>query len=675
MGESTRLFESAGRAAAVLGMAALIPIYSDLPPQPVNTLDKMPRSSVFVRNGENAALEKAKIAGLRFLDLQARIRGWSEEKTGKYKEKYIARVEKIFDAAYSEISRKPSGREETLKLCEIVSNAVHEATTDKKMLEFEDEGIRLSKKGMKLPEINSTLEGKWRVEIEAIEKKALDNGNGALGESLEADTYDCDMTALMFGEVMKAYGVECSLVTFFFHAMPMVKLGDGEEIFLESTTNVALAGIFGLKFMKTRKEAEAAYGKIVSMVPLAELEKSQYATLVILNGIKDRKERGGRIMEFYESLKGKNIRPDDLMLYSAINTYLVSGKFEKGEALGREMRADSTRQFLSYDDYGLCLREEGKAEEAAEAFAEGIGVFGKKIHAGGQVPQLVHIYREKLAVVANCLSELHFKKGERGKALQYGELAYNTYPDKERAALLAEMYYAFGDSKKSMEYVRTAMEDGQGDARIEMLLGLMCNDRGETENAVMHLKKAASLDASSEIPRMRLATVYAKNGDYEGANKELDRADSINPNSFEIFLLRAKVMIARGNPKEAAEMLIGKGKERKIFESEYFRTLALAQNAAGFPVAAVKTLDAGIGINKSDYELYFTRGIVNAEAGFLGTAAKDLEKVLELNPGHMEAYDTLVKIYSARGQEEDALDVEKRKNEQLKKMESGNPGR
>ena len=86
------------------------------------------------------------------------------------------------------------------------------------------------------------------------------------------------------------------------------------------------------------------------------------------------------------------------------------------------------------------------------------------------------------------------------------------------------------------------------DADVYLVIGAIQRRQGKWAESTANLEKAVSLNPNHTWPLQNLFFNYQMQRDFEAANRVIDRALAINPKSFSLWGLKAKLAInARGD--------------------------------------------------------------------------------------------------------------------------------
>ena len=260
----------------------------------------------------------------------------------------------------------------------------------------------------------------------------------------------------------------------------------------------------------------------------------------------------------------------------------------------------------------------------------------------------------------------------RQKARSLAERALQLQPDLSEGHLALGFSYYYGDNNydDALREFQIAQRGLPNDAEAYLSLGAIERRQGKWTESTANLEKAASLNPKDPWPLQNLSFNYAMVRNFDAADKVLDRALQIQPDSFGLWVLKAKLAITARGDWSIGERCLNKLKsaplsnEEKLkalsgtldfllFQHKYKEVLDLAQNSPDNLFAAVPG---------SLTQKYFAIGLANkalgdespSRAGFL--KAKNLsEENLKQRPDDADAHVQLAKLHAWLGEKDSAV--------------------
>jgi tetratricopeptide (TPR) repeat protein len=167
-------------------------------------------------------------------------------------------------------------------------------------------------------------------------------------------------------------------------------------------------------------------------------------------------------------------------------------------------------------------------------------------------------------------------------------------------------------------------------ATLESLLGRIALDKGRSDDAVKHFKKARSLAPASAEASLGLGKVALSSQQYNDALKHFRHAHEVAPKNLEAAVMMARTYIAKGEHDDARKTLI--------------KIKKLAPDAP---------------------EILFLIGRVEASVGNVEAAEKNLRAAIAKEPTYFLPYLHLSRLFLEQGETDKALEVLAEANKQL----------
>jgi len=229
--------------------------------------------------------------------------------------------------------------------------------------------------------------------------------------------------------------------------------------------------------------------------------------------------------------------------------------------------------------------------------------------------------------------------------------------DRLRQALtLGRGFYQNAEFSKAEPYLTKVADEEPGFADVHNMLGVIYHDRGQFEKAQRCFEAAVRLNPKYTEAALNLAVTYNDQGKY-GEAKEVYRvalsAAAKSESDLDPFVAgKIANMYA-----EIGDVYASCGTFRKAIE-EYQRALSLRSSFVdirlklanafrdlGDRESAMREYDVALAQSPEFVPALLHRGITYYAAGEIDAALSDLEKVLELEPGHarVQLYLSMVK--------------------------------
>jgi cellulose synthase operon protein C len=286
------------------------------------------------------------------------------------------------------------------------------------------------------------------------------------------------------------------------------------------------------------------------------------------------------------------------------------------EAIGTRCLA-RLRYDLAGIAYEAILSREERNVAGLVGVSRGLVGMGRLSEAIEKLSQAAEWHPEH-GEIWTALGELLERRGEYDEAEQAFERALSLAPDSEDAAVgYAEVFRATGRHAEARELLERALKTSPGSAGLRVSLADLLADVGEESSARQHYEKA--LEVSPGYPRAVLGfgRILLKSGQVEAAQAKLHRLyDFWDAHVADLDGMETRDMIA---------VAVG---------------CALTDN----PQDAITVLERALKKDPTNTEALLWEGRLFQERHQPGDAARELSKLLKINPRHAEAHAELAVI-------------------------------
>jgi len=299
----------------------------------------------------------------------------------------------------------------------------------------------------------------------------------------------------------------------------------------------------------------------------------------------------------------------------------------------------NAQEWLEWLKKGVALREEGKSQEALEAFDK----------AAELDPQSARPWLGKGLV----LRELERPE----EALEAFEKAAELDPQSTEAwlgkgLLLGEL----GRHEEAIEAFDKAAELDPQSAEPWAGKGLALRELERPEEALEAFDKAAELDPQSAEPWAGKGLALRELGRREEALEAFDKAAELDPQSAEPWYDKGNALYEVGRYKEAIEAY------EKVIElnpqlAEAWYNKGNALYEVGRYEEAIEAYEKVIELNPQLAEAWYNKGRVLYEVGRYEEAIEAYEKVIELNPQYAVAWNNKGCALDEVGRYEEAIEA------------------
>jgi TolB-like protein/Flp pilus assembly protein TadD len=270
----------------------------------------------------------------------------------------------------------------------------------------------------------------------------------------------------------------------------------------------------------------------------------------------------------------------------------------------------------------------------------------------------------------------------REKARTLAERALQLQPDLPEGHLALGFFFYYGDR----DYDRALAEFGiaqkglPNDPEAYLAIGAIQRRQGKWEASDANLEKAVSLTPNETWPMQNLALNYQMERRFDDANKVVDRALKLAPDSFNLWSIKAQFEISEKGTFEIAERAVQMLGSRpispevrehmmsalaqtRLLQRRYAEALQIAEGLKdellGNEMEAVAGKYGCIGIAKK-----MLGDQAGAHAAFL-KAKEVADKILAAAPNHPKGHERVAEALAWLGEKEGAIAEAKRATELL----------
>jgi len=242
------------------------------------------------------------------------------------------------------------------------------------------------------------------------------------------------------------------------------------------------------------------------------------------------------------------------------------------------------------------------------------------------------------------------------------------------------LYYGDNEFEAALKEFEIAQRDLPNEAEGYLALGAIQRRLGRWPESTANLEKAASLDPKDGWVLQNLALSYQTLRDFDAANKTIDRALMVNPNSLGLWEVKSKLAIAEKGDLSVAERafqaaksipmndleklrIAGGRADVFLLERKYQEGLREAESQSDDLLAPIPTALCG-----KYYLIGFARKALHDEAGARAAFLNAKEFVvasLKQSPDSPDLRIQLAKILAYLGEKDMALNEARRAAEIL----------
>lgn len=233
--------------------------------------------------------------------------------------------------------------------------------------------------------------------------------------------------------------------------------------------------------------------------------------------------------------------------------------------------AHELRAKLSPGEKAQMTRKPTENGEAYLAFVQALPLH-RQIEDTDKLLQAEQLYQRaleldpKFALAAAQLSRLESwiyrthdpAQARREKARSLAERAIELQPDcaEGHLALGFSYYYGDRDYENAMKEFAIAQRGLPNDAEVYLAIGAIQRRQGKWKESNANLEKAAILSPNDPWPLQNLAFNYEALRNFEVANKTIERALKLNPDSLSLWSIKAQLAIGEKGSFEIAKRIV-----------------------------------------------------------------------------------------------------------------------
>jgi tetratricopeptide (TPR) repeat protein len=193
-----------------------------------------------------------------------------------------------------------------------------------------------------------------------------------------------------------------------------------------------------------------------------------------------------------------------------------------------------------------------------------------------------------------------------------------------------------GDTKGAREDAERAVEVSPDDPGCWNALGFITTANGEYDKAVAALSREIELTPDDSAGWSSRGFARSKTGDTKGAIQDCRHALEISPRDAATWRNLADALLATGDRRGSIEAL-GHAIDLEPGDLHAWRERALRRFEGGDAEGAIKDATRALSLDERDVIALWIRGYSLKARGAPVAARRDLEKILEVFPGHPRA--------------------------------------
>lgn len=276
------------------------------------------------------------------------------------------------------------------------------------------------------------------------------------------------------------------------------------------------------------------------------------------------RKSGNRVrlnVQLIDALNDEHLWAED---YDRDLTDVFAIQTDLAEKIAHELKAK-----LSPSEKAQMSRKPTENGEAYLAFAQAHKLHGEGMEEIEKLKQAEQLYERALEMDPNfALAAAEFSRleswiyhsydptparGEKARKLAERAIALQSDCPECHLALGFSYYYGDRDYENALKEFAIAQQGLPNEADVYLAIGAIQRRQGKWAESNANLEKAVSLSPNDTWPLQNLTFNYQMQRNFDAANKTIDRALKLKPESISLWSIKAKVEIAEKGTFEVVE--------------------------------------------------------------------------------------------------------------------------
>lgn len=428
------------------------------------------------------------------------------------------------------------------------------------------------------------------------------------------------------------------------------------------------ANYLGSVIASELKQYDLAEKRVLKVLKLAP---EHYASLLLIGNLYYMQEDYEQAAYYLE--KATYARPENLQAQTLLGkTYLLLGQYNEAEDTFEfaSSRTGDNAELLALigiakmkgGDARAGIQNLENAAETAPADTAVISELAKAYMNTGETARAIEVLEsvieesDQKLQTETLLILAYLRAGENDKAIDLAHKLSNQLPDNPLphvfTGMALEMKKEFTTARSNYDKALNIQSDNilaiLGHARIDM-------QEGKTESSRKRYQTVLTIQPDNSVALTSLAYILASEGKDEESVKLLEKAREADPAALESRLLLSNFYIHQG---DAGKALVYAMEAQKI-NPENVRVLFVlgkAQLGTADPEAEQTFLTLVKRVPESP-DAHFYLALAQARSGDVDAIRQSLQRVLELNPDHVEARLALGNLELHDGNTDTAMEI------------------
>jgi tetratricopeptide (TPR) repeat protein len=343
------------------------------------------------------------------------------------------------------------------------------------------------------------------------------------------------------------------------------------------------------------------------------------------------------------------------------------GRFDEAVEILRQQIAANPARADAYDLLGVAYTEEKAYDDAAEAFGQALKRAPNSITTHNNLGHLYLTQQKfelaekefrKVLLLAPANPEANYNlglllltNGSPGAAI---EPFQRVRPSTVEARLnLVRAYLGAGKSAPAIATAKELSAAHKQDVPLQFTLGVLLADAKQYKAALTELERANELQPETFEILYNLGQAYLKEQDYAQAEATLRRALTLKPDSAESLDLLAQDFFEQSRPVDALDLLV-RAHKLAPENTDVIYLMARVSMTQNYYEDAIPLLQSGLKIAPKRPDLHAALGESYFMAGKTESAIDEFQKLIEIDPA-AASYAFLGLSYRHLGRFEEAL--------------------
>jgi tetratricopeptide (TPR) repeat protein len=331
--------------------------------------------------------------------------------------------------------------------------------------------------------------------------------------------------------------------------------------------------------------------------------------------------------------------------FAEAETLLRQGSIAQAEQEIKDQLALHPRSVVGYNLLGIAYSSEKKYGDAQDAFQRALKLDPKStkthnnlggLYVAEDEPELAEKEFQTVLRLSPSDSEGNYNlglllmtKGSPAAAIPHFQRVHPATPEAQFS--LVRCYLQSGQTAPGLALARRLSTESKGDVRLHFTLGVLLASARQYSEAQLELEKANSLQPETFEILYNLGQAYFRGRDYTKAELILNRALRINPDSADTVSLLAQADAEQSKPVDALDLL---AKAHKLAPEnvDVIFQLARVSMSQNYFEDAIPLLESGLRLAAKRADLQAALGESYFMAGHADKAIEQFGALVALDP-------------------------------------------